>query len=328
LNRPHANNARFVHTFIRTLTSTPIAIATYLRILRGMALILFSLAAPMTLQADTCESIGSGASQSISAQITINGTSTTVADQDVLPIGTQIRIDSVATAYGNCVEMFWNCNGGCSCVPSGTVFNRTINHISVTYDASTAGSLNGNYSLGDVIGLNPDGTTAHWNVLDTQAANSTGPKYFTLSVAGTFQFHFRGIINTTNCNILPSQTETIDITLYVGDKDGGVDFGSSSCNSNVAPAAVGKPINVTNGNMYIQQADYRLPGFGEGLEVTRTYNSKMQRSGIFGYGWSSAWDESIKCLRHNFPASESAGRPRGLFQPAVNIGSVPAEKTP
>ena len=58
--------------------------------------------------------------------------------------------------------------------------------------------------------------------------------------------------------------------------------------------------------MYIQQTDYRLPGFGEGLEVTRTYNSKMQRSGIFGFGWSSAFDESINAygttlLRLNLP---------------------------
>ncbi|MGH9874512.1 MAG: RHS repeat-associated core domain-containing protein [Pyrinomonadaceae bacterium] len=294
MNRPHENNARFVHAFIRTVTSTPIAIATYLRILRGMALILFSLVVPITLQADVCESVGGGASQNISAHITINGTTTEVTNQPVLPLGTQIRIDSVATAYGNCAEMFWNCDGGCSCVPSGTTFNRTINHISVTYDASTAGSLNGNYSLGSVFGLNPNGTTAFWNVLDTQASNSTGPKYFTLSVAGAFQFHLKAIINTTICEIPPDETEQIDITIYVGDKDGSVDFGVPPCNSNVAsPAAVGEPINVTNGNMYIQQTDYRLPGFGEGLEVTRTYNSRMQRSGIFGYGWSSVFDESI-----------------------------------
>jgi hypothetical protein len=44
MNRPHENNARFF------------PIATYLRLLWGTALILFSLAAPTTLQADTCES--------------------------------------------------------------------------------------------------------------------------------------------------------------------------------------------------------------------------------------------------------------------------------
>ena len=52
--------------------------------------------------------------------------------------------------------------------------------------------------------------------------------------------------------------------------------------------------------MYIKQTDYRLPGFGEGLEVTRTYNSKMQRAGIFGYGWSSAFDESINAYGTTF----------------------------
>jgi RHS repeat-associated protein len=290
-----------------------------------MALILFSLAVPITLQADTCESVGSGASQSISAHITIDGTTTEVTNQTVLPLGTPIRIDSVATAYGNCTEMLWHCDGGCSCVPSGYTYNRTINHISVRLDASTDGFLNGNYSLGSVFGMNPNGTTAFWNVLDTQAANSTGPKYFTLPSPGTYTFHLKAIINTTPCNMTPGETEQIDITVYVGDKDGSVDFGAGSCNSNVAPpAAVGEPINVTNGNMYIQQTDYRLPGFGEGLDVTRTYNSRMQRSGIFGYGWSSAFDESINAygttfLRLNLPDARavyfSRPSPSGAYLP-------------
>ena len=63
MNRPHENNARFVHTFIQTVTSTPIAMAPYLRILRSTVLILFSLAVPITLQADVCEPVGSASAR-------------------------------------------------------------------------------------------------------------------------------------------------------------------------------------------------------------------------------------------------------------------------
>jgi len=45
--------------------------------------------------------------------------------------------------------------------------------------------------------------------------------------------------------------------------------------------------------MYLQQTDYRLPGMGQGLEITRAYNSSKQSSGLFGYGWSSVLDESV-----------------------------------
>src|SRR6266446_1106170 len=294
MNRPHQDNPRFVHTFIRTVTTTPIPIAPLLRILNGTALILLLLAAPATLQADTCDPIGSGGAPGISAQITIDGTTTTVTDQALLPAGTQVRIDSVAEAYGQCVGMFWYCNNGCSCQPSGDVQNRTVNHTTVTVDASTANGLNGNYVVGYVYGRNPNGTTAFWNVLDSQASNSTGPNYFTLSYPGTYQFHVQGIANPTACNIQPSESQVINITINVEDADGARDFGTTECHVNV-----GKPVNVTNGNMYLTQTDYRLPGIGDALDMTRTYNSKSRRLGLFGHGWSTQCDESINAYGSN-----------------------------
>jgi hypothetical protein len=59
---------------------------------------------------------------------------------------------------------------------------------------------------------------------------------------------------------------TAKVTLYViGD---GGNNGPAPCNLNV-----GAPINVSNGNMYLQQTDYQLPGVGYGISVARTYNS-------------------------------------------------------
>jgi RHS repeat-associated protein len=82
------------------------------------------------------------------------------------------------------------------------------------------------------------------------------------------------------------------VTLYV--IADGEDDGATSCN-----ARVGRPVNVTNGNVYLQQGDYELPGIGPELDVTRTYNSKSQRVGLFGKGWSTAYDESIVVYDNN-----------------------------
>ena len=67
------------------------------------------------------------------------------------------------------------------------------------------------------------------------------------------------------------------------------DFGVVPCQSRA-----GMPVNVANGNMYLQQTDYLLPGgLGENINITRTYNSMMQTSGLFGIGWSFQYDEHL-----------------------------------
>ncbi len=70
---------------------------------------------------------------------------------------------------------------------------------------------------------------------------------------------------------------------------------------------VGKPVNVTNGNMWLEQTDFALPGPGEPIEINRFYNSMIQSSGLFGYGWSTKYDASLqiypddKMIRLNEP---------------------------
>ena len=56
---------------------------------------------------------------------------------------------------------------------------------------------------------------------------------------------------------------------------------------------VGQPVNVTNGNMWLEQMDYSLPGVGENIEVNRFYNSINQSNGLFGIGWTTKYDESL-----------------------------------
>jgi len=64
------------------------------------------------------------------------------------------------------------------------------------------------------------------------------------------------------------------------------DAGSPSCHG------VGKPVNVTNGNVYLQQTDYQLSGLGA-IDITRSYNSSSQNVGLFGRGWTSLYDETV-----------------------------------
>ena len=63
----------------------------------------------------------------------------------------------------------------------------------------------------------------------------------------------------------------------------------------------GAPINLTNGNVWVQERDYSLPGLGGGLELVRTWNSLWQwssptmpgQAGMFGNSWRSTYEEML-----------------------------------
>ena len=103
--------------------------------------------------------------------------------------------------------------------------------------------------------------------------------------------------------------------------DGSQDYGSCQMrNAGPAvpppPSSVGQPVNVTNGNMWLEQSDYNLPGIGDPIGIDRFYNSQRQSSGLFGFGWSTKYDESLTIydswmVRLNLPDGKGAyfGRP-------------------
>ena len=70
-------------------------------------------------------------------------------------------------------------------------------------------------------------------------------------------------------------------------------------------SGAGQPINVTNGNTYIPQQDYFMPGIGGGFTLTRTWNSLWpnmnppEEVGIFGDSWRSNFEERIQVLGGN-----------------------------
>jgi len=261
---------------------------TVLSILTFGTLILFTSDSVPTVEAQSCDNQPQGGGQSISADISFRDTGQPLTGNAVVPAGTFIDINALATAFGQCVGMVWNCGvSPCICQESGFIYERTVNHIGVYADVSTSTSLNGSYFVGNVYGKNPNGTTADFHVLDTRASNSSGPLHFYLAYPGTYTFRINAIINKTPCNIEPGETEVIRITITVGQDDKAPNNGPKPCQE------VGRPVNVTNGNMYLQQTDYRLPGIGAGLDITRTYNSTKQTAGLFGVGWSSILDESV-----------------------------------
>jgi len=248
----------------------------------------------------SCDNEPQGSGESMSAHITPENSGTQIGNDSVVTAGTRVLIHSVATANGQCIGKAWgNCNPSpCECIETGTVYQRTINHTNVNVDITSSGVWNGSYFVGTV-----QFTQAYDHVLDSSSANTTGPNGFTLALPGTYTFRVQGVINTTPCNMQPNLTNEVSITIYVAPNDnadesgpsngaGGGGGGDSCPIDGGPPPDPGEPINVTNGNMYIQQTDYRSSGFG-GLSIVRTYNSKNQFAGLFGYGWSSILDESI-----------------------------------
>jgi RHS repeat-associated protein len=67
-------------------------------------------------------------------------------------------------------------------------------------------------------------------------------------------------------------------------------------------AAGANPINFANGDTWITQQDYAIPGLGGGLVLARTWNSVWplmqppEQSGIFGDSWRSNFEERIQTL--------------------------------
>jgi YD repeat-containing protein len=102
---------------------------------------------------------------------------------------------------------------------------------------------------------------------------------------------------TVTAQYWPGVSATAPITVFPSHADLG------SCPKHCEDMA-GSPINVINGNVWVQQTDYSLPGIGGGLQVARTWNSlwplsqPVAATGTFGLGWWSNYEERL-----SFPGS-------------------------
>ncbi len=54
------------------------------------------------------------------------------------------------------------------------------------------------------------------------------------------------------------------------------------------------PVNCASGDFWHTFTDASIPGYGPGLDLTRTYNSlEASTEGIFGYGWTSSYESHL-----------------------------------
>ena len=244
-------------------------------------MLLLSLLTVNTALGQSCPTEGAGG-HTIGGDVGDNANGAVFPPDAIFYSGGVFRINAIATTSGGCETT-------CDYYPN------KVSHIRVWADVSTTGGSSGTYTVGHIFGRNPDGTTGYFQSLDSHAPNSTGPLTFPTFGPGSYTFYIQGIISRhPNCPGIPDQTGIVVITVSVGTSDRAQESGPRPCDEQSGPSAsVGDPINVTNGNMYVQQTDYRLPGRGDGLEITRTYNSKKQTSGLFGFGWTSILDESV-----------------------------------
>jgi hypothetical protein len=192
-NKENVMSFNALHTS-RQNTERSYAIKLFLLLLSCFACVALS---GVEARAQGCKYIAFGGGESIVAKIINADTGEEILDGAVVPSGTRLRFDSVATADGYCV-----------CQQTGVTYLRTVNHTTVWGDIF-AGALDGRYTLGYVFGKHPGGGgTAFWQLLDTNRDDSTGPVKMTVFEEGSYTFHIRAVINTTPCRIMPATTET------------------------------------------------------------------------------------------------------------------------
>ena len=180
----------------------------------GLFLLMLCVAV-VQANAQACDPEPEGGGEDIGANIVERYTDAAISDGSTIPGYTFIKIHSRAEAQGKC-HFRTRVEG--ICVRTGFYWERTINHTSVYADIVSTG-LNGHYFIGNVYGMNPNGTGADWHVLDTHNSDNTGPNIAMVSYPGSYTYTITAYINTTPCEMDPDQTDVVSITLYVSSDD-------------------------------------------------------------------------------------------------------------
>jgi RHS repeat-associated protein len=166
--------------------------------------------------------------------------------------------------------------------PSGFVGNGISQQATGTLQLGAP--VNASTTIG--IQVSPPVGVVGTGALTIQAGQTTG----TFSIRGD-------IVNSTQTAVVTATyaiglTASAPVTVFPTHGDIG------SCPRHCEDMA-GSPINLINGNVWTQQKDYSLPGFGGGLQLARTWNSLWPSSqspapaGTFGLGWWSTYEERL-----------------------------------
>jgi RHS repeat-associated protein len=160
---------------------------------------------------------------------------------------------------------------------------------------------NGNCNnLGDMnaLGLTFGGGAYGLTVTDTTGSNTFGSSrsYLPGDMTCTMTFH------ETNGALDDPPYETIaQIPVTFKAKVDELDLGPN-CPRSGGEGMCGSPINLTNGNTWLQADEYELPGLGGGISLKRTWNSQWKnnspliQAGMFGDSWQSSYEKNIQVL--------------------------------
>ncbi|MBH8609076.1 DNRLRE domain-containing protein [Thermoactinomyces sp. CICC 10521] len=150
------------------------------------------------------------------------------------------------------------------------------------------------------------GTTSNYGVMLRLNKESDNRKSFRSSDYATY----------------PSQKPMLTVT-YTIDPIGVESFWTSAVTN----------VNTYNGNFYLEDSDVSIDGRGTGLSIDRSYNSRSKSSGIFGYGWTSNLEQSLRMsysgpivytdadgTTHTFaPEYGSEGTPTGTYKASGGV---------
>lgn len=123
---------------------------------------------------------------------------------------------------------------------------------------------------------------------------NTGCSFPVTQGNNALQFPIQGL-NLYTYPATPTVTVSWDVTLSAS-----VTLLPGESQLTCPTAFCGKPINLLNGNTWITQHDYSLPGLGGGIALDRTWNSlwpkarnSLPLSGMFGDSWRSTYEEYV-----------------------------------
>src|SRR5260370_13745818 len=111
---------------------------------------------------------------------------------------------------------------------------------------------------------------------------------------------------------------------------------SLPCPPGNCEAQAAQPINLTNGNVWVTQHDYSLPGLGGGMSLDRTWNSlwatfrgSQPVAGMFGDSWRSTYEERLVSSGSSFIQYFRANGDAWWFQangPSYQITNPPNQR--
>jgi RHS repeat-associated protein len=197
---------------------------------------------------------------------------------------------------------YGNINGTVRMIPGNTI-PPAVPALQVTtfsgplgaFTPLTAGSFN-------FIDTQPNGPAFGANGWSLRVDQSTPPG---LPGVRTYNLGIYQDINTRwavgTAVVRSDETTTVQLSLPASYFEEELRPGCSIPGAPAGPSNVGRPVNVANGNVYLDQQDAAVPGVAGALRFVRSYNSQARNAGQYGrlgVGWNHTYER-----RFTFPAT-------------------------